>query len=112
MSEDTGTAPAFAILIPLYCAGLWLAVNVAPAHSRVPHAKYSSSVEMLPITVTSAPRRVAPCAKASMNSVEEGRMSPPTTTEEPARSRTSTKAAPVARTLSAVMLSPTMPRTS
>ena len=112
MSEDTGTAPAFAILMPLYCAGLWLAVNVAPAQSRVPHAKYSSSVEMLPITVTSAPRRVAPSAKASMNSGEEGRMSPPTTTEEPVRPRTSTKAAPVARTLSAVMLSPTMPRTS
>ena len=78
----------------------------------MPHAKYSSSVEMLPITVTSAPRCVAPSANASTNSGEDGRMSPPTTTVEPARPSTSTKAAPVARTLSAVMLSPTMPRTS
>ncbi len=38
VSEEIGTAPALAILMPLYSAGLWLAVNVAPAALRAPHA--------------------------------------------------------------------------
>ena len=38
VSEEIGTAPALAILMPLYSAGLWLAVNVAPAALREPQA--------------------------------------------------------------------------
>ncbi|BAS07328.1 hypothetical protein AHiyo4_07500 [Arthrobacter sp. Hiyo4] len=38
-SEEMGCAPAFDILMPLYSAGLWLAVNVAPAALREPQAK-------------------------------------------------------------------------
>ena len=38
-SEEMGWAPAFAILMPLYSAGLWLAVKVAPAALRDPQAK-------------------------------------------------------------------------
>ena len=34
--SPTGAAPARHILIPLYCAGLWLAVNIAPGASSVP----------------------------------------------------------------------------
>ncbi len=33
------TALARHILMPLYCAGLWLAVNIAPASPRWPEAK-------------------------------------------------------------------------
>ncbi len=31
VSLPTGCAPARHIFIPLYCAGLWLAVNMTPA---------------------------------------------------------------------------------
>ena len=34
-----GAAPALHILIPLYFAGLWLAVNIAPGMSSAPEAK-------------------------------------------------------------------------
>ena len=40
--------PARHILMPLYCAGLWLAVNIAPGRSSEPAAKYSRSVEPEP----------------------------------------------------------------
>ena len=65
--------------MPLYWAGLWLAVNIAPGRSSRPLAKYSWSVEHSPITVTSAPRAAAPRAKARDSAGEEGRMSWPTT---------------------------------
>lgn len=38
-SWPTGFAPARHILMPLYWAGLWLAVNMAPGMSRNPLAK-------------------------------------------------------------------------
>ena len=38
-SCPTGAAPARHILMPLYCAGLWLAVNIAPGSSSEPEAK-------------------------------------------------------------------------
>ena len=34
-----GEALARHILMPLYCAGLWLAVNIAPGRSSHPEAK-------------------------------------------------------------------------
>ena len=34
-----GTAPARHIFMPLYAAGLWLAVNITPAWPRWPEAK-------------------------------------------------------------------------
>ena len=37
-SEEIGSAPALAILMPLYSAGLWLAVKVAPAAFSAPQA--------------------------------------------------------------------------
>ncbi|SKV64947.1 Uncharacterised protein [Mycobacteroides abscessus subsp. abscessus] len=39
MSLPTGLAPARHSLIPLYAAGLWLAVNIAPGQSNNPEAK-------------------------------------------------------------------------
>ena len=35
----TGVRQARHILMPLYCAGLWLAVNIAPGWPRWPEAK-------------------------------------------------------------------------
>ena len=37
--SPTGAAPARQSLMPLYCAGLWLAVNIAPGASSLPAAK-------------------------------------------------------------------------
>ena len=37
--SPTGAAPARHSLMPLYCAGLWLAVNIAPGASSLPAAK-------------------------------------------------------------------------
>ena len=39
VSTPIGTAPARHSLMPLYLAGLWLAVNIAPGTSRAPEAK-------------------------------------------------------------------------
>ncbi len=39
VSLPIGDAPARHILIPLYAAGLWLAVNITPGSSRWPEAK-------------------------------------------------------------------------
>ena len=39
VSWPIGAAPARQSLMPLYCAGLWLAVNIAPGRSRLPLAK-------------------------------------------------------------------------
>ena len=38
-SLPIGDAPARHILIPLYAAGLWLAVNITPGRSKCPEAK-------------------------------------------------------------------------
>ena len=38
-SWPIGAAPARHSLMPLYCAGLWLAVNIAPGRSSDPAAK-------------------------------------------------------------------------
>ena len=39
LSWPTGAAPALHSLMPLYFAGLWLAVNIAPGMSSEPAAK-------------------------------------------------------------------------
>ncbi|CFE84491.1 Uncharacterised protein [Mycobacterium tuberculosis] len=39
VSAPTGLAAARHILMPLYAAGLWLAVNIAPGQSNSPEAK-------------------------------------------------------------------------
>ena len=39
LSRPIGVAPARHILMPLYCAGLWLAVNITPGCPRCPEAK-------------------------------------------------------------------------
>ena len=39
VSSPTGRASLRQSFIPLYCAGLWLAVNIAPARPRCPEAK-------------------------------------------------------------------------
>lgn len=39
LSAPTGLAAARHSLIPLYAAGLWLAVNMAPGQSSDPEAK-------------------------------------------------------------------------
>ena len=39
VSMPTGRALARQSLMPLYCAGLWLAVNIAPGWPRWPEAK-------------------------------------------------------------------------
>ena len=39
VSWPIGVAPARQSLMPLYFAGLWLAVNIAPGMSSVPAAK-------------------------------------------------------------------------
>lgn len=92
MSWPTGAAPARQSLMPLYCAGLCEAVNIAPGRPRLPEAKYSWSVEQRPMRVTSAPRAAAPRAKAPERPGDEGRMSwPITIASAPV---TSTNAAP------------------
>lgn len=110
VSWPTGAAPARHILMPLYWAGLWEAVNMAPGRSRLPEAKYSWSVEQSPMRVTSAPRRAAPRAKADARPGEEGRMSWPTTIA--AASVTRTKAAPKSSASVSSHWSGTTPRMS
>ncbi len=74
-SEPTGAAPARHSLMPLYCAGLWLAVNIAPGRSSRPEAKYSWSVDASPMSITSAPVLVTPSANAAASPGLDGRMS-------------------------------------
>ena len=61
--------------MPLYCAGLWLAVNIAAGASSDPAAKYTRSVEASPTSTTSAPASVAPSMKAFTSGTDDGRMS-------------------------------------
>ena len=64
--------------MPLYCLGLWEAVIMAPPSSEaLATAKYSMSVETLPMSTTLAPRDVAPSINAVLRSVDVSRMSCP-----------------------------------
>ena len=54
-SWPIGMAPDLHSFIPLYCAGLWLAVNIMPGKFNFPDAKYNMSVEAKPIRITSMP---------------------------------------------------------
>ena len=100
--------------IPLYSAGLWLAVNIAPGNPNFPDAKYSMSVEANPIRMTSIPNEVAPAENASANNGDEGRMSSPITIVPGSLSicRNRAKATPVANAKSASISTSTKPRIS
>ena len=113
-SWPIGAAPARHSLMPLYCAGLWLAVNIAPGTSSEPAAKYSMSVDPSPASTTSTPREITPSAKARESGTEESRMSCAVTTEvAPVSAWTnSANAAPIARATSSSHWSGTTPRTS
>ena len=54
-SLPIGLAPLLHNFIPLYFAGLWLAVNIIPGKFNFPEAKYNMSVEDNPIRITSMP---------------------------------------------------------
>ena len=75
VSLPTGLAPARHNLMPLYAAGLWLAVNMAPGQSSRPEAKYSWSVDASPILTTSRPCAVTPSANAAARDGELARIS-------------------------------------
>ena len=103
--------------MPLYSAGLWLAVNIAPGISKRPDAKYKPSVEHSPILITSTPAPVTPSINAETKSGPVGRISWPTTMRPvpPSISRifkTSTKAIPTSRESFGSHCSGTTPRMS
>ena len=75
-----GRAPAWHNLMPLYCAGLCDAVNIAAGESSDPAAKYTRSVDASPMSTTSRPCSITPVANASTNSGPLGRMSRPIST--------------------------------
>ncbi|SLH33695.1 Uncharacterised protein [Mycobacteroides abscessus subsp. abscessus] len=113
VSCPTGSALARHSLMPLYRAGLWLAVNIAPGQPNRPEAKYNSSVEASPMCTTSRPCAVTPSAKAAASSGEDSRMSCPTTTRvAPSPRINRAKEAPTSSTNRASIWSPTTPRTS
>ena len=58
--------------MPLYWAGLCEAVNIAPAASSDPAAKYSRSVEPSPRSTTSMPCERTPSANAATMSTPDG----------------------------------------
>src|SRR5690606_5501397 len=115
LSWPIGRAPARQSFTPLYSAGLWLAVNIAPGRSRLPEAKYSRSVEPRPTSITPAPPAWMPSANAAANPGEDSRMSRATTTVPaaslPSRS-INTNAVPNARATSSCSSSGTTPRMS
>ena len=96
VSAPTGRAPARHSLIPLYWAGLCEAVNMAPGASRLPDAKYSSSVEVSPRSTTSTPAEVTPSAKARVSS-DTGRPHVPGRPAPVRRPQSAANAAPTAR---------------
>ena len=108
--SPTGLAPSVHILSPLYRAGLWLAVIIAPAIWRLPLAKYSMSLEPRPPMITSAPWAVAPRPKAAASGADEVRMSCMVTTD--LAPVTWTNAAPMASAAASSSSSGTMPRMS
>ena len=71
----SGAAPARHSLMPLYWAGLWLAVNIAAGASRRPDAKYARSVDARPELGDVGAREVTPSANASESGTDDGRMS-------------------------------------
>ena len=100
--------------MPLYSAGLWLAVNIAPGSPSLPEAKYNISVEANPMRMTSIPKEVTPAEKASASGIEDGRISSPMTTVPGSRCcwRNRAKATPVANVKSGVISISTSPRMS
>src|SRR5687767_6488675 len=96
--------------MPLYCAGLCEAVNMAPGASSRPAAKYRRSVDARPRSTTSTPWAVTPSAKAAARSTPDSRMSRATRTRGAAAKRA--KAAPTARHIEASNWSGTVPRMS
>jgi len=110
VSAPTGRAPDRQNLMPLYCAGLCEAVNIAPGALSEPAAKYNMSVLARPRSTTFTPRDIAPSANAAASSTPEGRMSRATrTVGSPANSANAT---PTARAMSTLNCSGTVPRTS
>ena len=85
-SFPIGRAPLKQSLIPLYSAGLWLAVNIAPGKFSFPAAKYNISVDASPMRITSIPCEVTPAENASANTGDDGRISSPITTVAGSRS--------------------------
>ena len=75
VSWPTGAAPARHNLMPLYWAGLWLAVNIAPGRPRKPEAKYRPSVLANPVRTTSQPCSRTPSANEATSDGPDGRMS-------------------------------------
>jgi hypothetical protein len=118
VSWPIGRAPARHILMPLYRAGLWDAVNIAPGASRWPAAKYTRSVDARPRSTTSSPWRCTPSAKAAARSTPLSRMSRATSTRSgagPPAAESSTKrakAAPIRPLSAGSSWSGTMPLTS
>ena len=100
--------------MPLYSAGLWLAVNIAPGSPSFPEAKYNISVDAKPIRITSIPCEVTPAENASARIGEEGRMSSPITMVPGSRSicKKRANATPVAKVKSASISTSTKPRMS
>ncbi len=93
VASPIGAADARQSLMPLYWAGLWLAVNIAAGASSRPEAKYTRSVDARPTSTTSAPASVAPSTKAALSGTDDGRMSWPTMTVDAAVNRA--KALPI-----------------
>ena len=105
-----GRAPDWHSLSPLYRAGLWEAVNMAPGASRLPAAKYRRSVEARPRSTTATPSDRTPSAKARDSSTPDSRMSRATSSRgAPVKRATAT---PMARNWSALSWSGTTPRMS
>jgi hypothetical protein len=115
VSCPTGRAPDRHSLMPLYFAGLWLAVNMAPGSPSHPDAKYSWSVEPSPVCTTAAPAALAPAAKAAASAGDDSRMSCAMTirpASSPESRNSSTNADPSARATGSFSWSGTVPRTS
>ena len=113
-SLPIGLAPLKQSLIPLYAAGLWLAVNMAPGRLSFPEAKYNISVDAKPIRMTSSPCDVTPAENAVAKVGDDGRISSPITTVPGSRScsRKRATATPVANAKSGVSSLSTRPRMS
>ncbi len=114
-SSPIGLAPARHSFMPLYCAGLWDAVNMAPGAPIWPAAKYTRSVEARPRSTTLRPWDRTPSMKAAASSTPEGLMSRPTSTcsAPPAWLDANTaKASPTARATPASSWSGVVPRMS
>jgi len=110
LSMPIDFAPAAHILMPLYCAGLCDAVNIAPGMFMLPLAKYRRSVLASPRFTTDAPVDVTPSSNAATRLGPDGRMSWATTTDFAALY--CANATPNARASDSSNWSGTVPRTS